>query len=386
MFPAGVRSPPLRGVDHPRARRPCGASPGITREGVFSEGRGLRARTARHDGLRKVSSMGEDRREAGCPTGTCLDQARAFLAGVRSPPLRGVDHPRARRPCGASPGITREVVFSEGRTLCVLLAWPNVCRGIPFSRDGRAKPGHPRKHASVKPVPSYPGVRSPPLRGEAKRRREGLTGANPEMTREVVFSEGRTLCVRVARPHASRGIPFPPDDEARGRLPNGDMSRSSRGPLCGRAEPAPPRGGPSEGKAASRGKPGDNARGGFLGGTHSVRPLSMAKRVPRDFVFTGWPGEAWSPTGICLGQAGALFAGVRSPPLREVDHPRARRPCGASQGITREVVFSEGRGLRARVARPDACRGILDHTTTFLCRCAKRASPGSHAGPRGCWE
>ena len=216
MFPPSVRSPPLRGVDHPRARRPCGASPGITREGVFSEGRGLRARTARHDGLRKVSSMGEDRREAGCPTGTCLDQARAFLAGVRSPPLRG----------------------------------------------------------------------------RAKRRREGLTGANPEMTRKAVFSEGRTPCVRVARPHASRGIPFPPDDEARGRLPNGDMSRSSRGPLCGRAEPAPPRGGPSEGKAASRGKPGDNARGGFLGGTHSVRPLSMAKRVPRDSAFTGRPGEA----------------------------------------------------------------------------------------------
>jgi hypothetical protein len=107
-----------------------------------------------------------------------------------------------------------------------------------------------------------------------------------------------------------------------------------------------------------RGKPGDNARGSFLGGTHSVRPLSMAKRVPRDFVFTGWPGEAWSPTGICLGQAGALFAGVRSPPLRGVDHPRARWPCGASPGITREEVFSEGRTLCVRLAWPNVCRGI----------------------------
>jgi hypothetical protein len=170
-FLAGVRSPPLRGVDYPRARRPCGASPGITREGVFSEGRGLRAHTARHHGLRKVSSMGEDRREAGCPREICLRQAGALFAGVRSPPLRGVDHPRARRPCGASPGITREGVFSEGRTLCVRLAWPNVCRGIPFPPAWAGeKPVAQGGYASVKPVPSYPGVRSPPLRGEAKRR------------------------------------------------------------------------------------------------------------------------------------------------------------------------------------------------------------------------
>jgi len=53
---------------------------------------------------------------------------------------------------------------------------------------------------------SLAGVRSPPLREMAKRRREGLTGANPEMTRKAVFSEGRTLCVRMAKPDASRGI------------------------------------------------------------------------------------------------------------------------------------------------------------------------------------
>jgi len=222
----------------------------MARKGVFSEGRTLCVRFARPHECRGIPFPPDDEARGRLPYRAHASvKPGPSYPGVRSPPLRGVDHPRARRPCGASPGITREVVFSEGRTLCVLLAWPNVCRGIPFSRDGRAKPGHPRKHASVKPVPSYPGVRSPPLRGEAKRRREGLTGANPEMTREVVFSEGRTLCVRVARPHASRGIPFPPDDEARGRLPNGDMSRSSRGPLCGRAEPAPPR----RGQAAVKG-------------------------------------------------------------------------------------------------------------------------------------
>ncbi len=44
-------------------------------------------------------------------------------------------------------------------------------------------------------------------------------GENPEITRKAVFSEGRTPCVRVERPRECRGIPFPPDDEARGRLP-----------------------------------------------------------------------------------------------------------------------------------------------------------------------
>jgi hypothetical protein len=54
------------------------------------------------------------------------------------------------------------------------------------------------------------GVRSPPLRGGAKRRREGLTGANPEMARKAVFSEGRTLCVRFAKLNVDRDMSFPP--------------------------------------------------------------------------------------------------------------------------------------------------------------------------------
>jgi len=31
-------------------------------------------------------------------------------------------------------------------------------------------------------------------------------GENPEITRGAIFSEGRTLCVRVGRPYSSRGI------------------------------------------------------------------------------------------------------------------------------------------------------------------------------------
>jgi hypothetical protein len=63
-----------------------------------------------------------------------------------------------------------------------------------------------RTHASVKPVPSLTGVRSPPLREMAKRWGQGLPGADLEMARKVVFSEGRTLCVREYGSGASRGI------------------------------------------------------------------------------------------------------------------------------------------------------------------------------------
>jgi hypothetical protein len=114
----------------------------------------------------------------------------------------------------------------------------------------------------------------------------------------------------------------------------------------------------SPARMALRRKPGDGAKGGFLGGTHSVRPLSMAKRVPMNSVFTGWPGEAWSPTGTCLDQA-------RCFPLRRAEPapPRGGRsnlawPFGERPEMTLRAVFSEGRTLCVRMARPHKCRGI----------------------------
>jgi len=47
------------------------------------------------------------------------------------------------------------------------------------------------------------------------------------ITRRAVFSEGRALRVRVVRPSECGGISFPPDDEAKGPWPKGDMPRSS---------------------------------------------------------------------------------------------------------------------------------------------------------------
>jgi len=53
---------------------------------------------------------------------------------------------------------------------------------------------------------SLAGVRSPPLRGVAHPNAACLAGKGLERTRGAFFSEGRTLCVRVERPYASRGI------------------------------------------------------------------------------------------------------------------------------------------------------------------------------------
>jgi hypothetical protein len=176
---------------------------------VFSEGRTLCVRIARlhecrgipfaADGLTMSRwSRGHMPRSSQClPIRAC--GARPSAGGQA----------QDRSPSGESPEMTRKAVFSEGRTPCVRLAWPNVCRGIPFSRDGRAKPGHPRGHARVEPIP-FPracGAR-PSRRGD--RKRGGLAGEGPGMTRKAVFSEGRTLCVRFARLHVDRDISFPP--------------------------------------------------------------------------------------------------------------------------------------------------------------------------------
>ena|GEM_PF-6920458 len=53
--------------------------------------------------------------------------------------------------------------------------------------------------------------------------------------------------------------------------------------LYGRAKPAPPRGGPSRGEMALRGKAGNDVNGGFLGGVRSPRPdgITHGKRFPQ---------------------------------------------------------------------------------------------------------
>jgi len=138
--------------------------------------------------------------------------------------------PSAARPSGgkgawlASPGMASKAVFSEGRTLCVRLAWPNVCRGISFPPAcAGEKPGHPRKHASVKPGPPLRACGARPFAGRPSGGK-GAWLASPGMASKAVFSEGRTLCVRLAWPNVCRGIPFSRDGRAKPGHPRGHAS------------------------------------------------------------------------------------------------------------------------------------------------------------------
>ena len=54
----------------------------------------------------------------------------AFLAGVRSPPLRLEADPNAGCLAGKGLGTTLKAVFSEGRTLCVRDYGPDANRGM----------------------------------------------------------------------------------------------------------------------------------------------------------------------------------------------------------------------------------------------------------------
>ena len=200
-------------------RWPRWGNPEMTRKAVFSEGRTPCVRIERPRECRGIPFAADGLTMSRWPRGHMPRSNPCHPRGRAEPAPPGVDGPRGDGFTGANPEMTRKAVFSEGRGLRVRVVRPHASRGIPFppGDEARGRLAY-RAHASVKPVPSYAGVRSPPLRETAKRTREGLTGANPEITRKVVFSEGRGLRVRVARPDASRGIPFPPGDEARGRL------------------------------------------------------------------------------------------------------------------------------------------------------------------------
>jgi hypothetical protein len=136
--------------------------------------------------------------------GTCLGQADASLAGVRSPPLGGglAEH---KWPYGKNSEMTRKVVFSEGRTLCVRVARPHKCQGIPFLPLDDAGGRWPTGHMS-RSTPRLPCGRAEPAPPQGLAQHEWPCGANPEMARGEVFSEGRGLRVRIAKPYGSRGI------------------------------------------------------------------------------------------------------------------------------------------------------------------------------------
>jgi hypothetical protein len=108
-----------------------------------------------------------------------------------------------------------------------------------------------------------------------------------------------------------------------------------------------------------RGKPGDGAEGGFLGGARSPRPRCKAELAPWHSISARWGRERRvAYRGYVSLKPEVSFTGVRSPPLRGVDHPSWDGLAVEGQGMTRGAVFSEGRTLCARIARPYSCQGF----------------------------
>jgi hypothetical protein len=83
-----------------------------------------------------------------------------------------------------------------------------------------------------------------------------------------------------------------------GPWPKGDMLGLKPKPSLRACGARPSAGRAIQGKMAYRGKVGDDAKCGFLGGTHSVRPRGKAIRKPRHIICAGplmicrWPNGA----------------------------------------------------------------------------------------------
>jgi hypothetical protein len=135
------------------------------------------------------------------------------------------------------------------------------------------------------------------------------------------FSEGCALRVRIARPDASRGYGMITEERTNGRWANMEMLRSSASLSRGHAEPAPPRGGPSKARWPC-GEDLETMRRVIFseGRTLCVRLARLDVNRGRSWLGTSWR-EASGLAGACEAEANGFIAGVRSPPLRGVDHP-----------------------------------------------------------------
>jgi hypothetical protein len=291
---AGVRSPPLRQMVKRCEEGLTGANRGMAPREVFSEGHTLCVRMARLNERQGIPfppdacARGRDPKGENPPRSQCRRYGRA------GPPLRGVDAPREHGLVGEGPGIRSRPVSSEGRGLRARVARPYVRRDISFPPHALTMNRWP-KGGNVAVVPSLRACGARPSARWPNDAKKALRGQTRGMAPKPLFSEGRTLCVRMARLNERQGIPFPPDACARGRDPKGENPPRSQCPRYGRAEPAPPPDGQAMRRRPYGGKPGDGAKGGFLGGTHSVRPHGKAKRAPRHSISTGCVRERPGP-------------------------------------------------------------------------------------------
>jgi len=201
-------------------------------------------------------------------------------------------------------------------------------------------------------------VRSPPLREMAKRWGQGLPGANRGTAPRAVFSEGRALRVRIERSCACRDIAFPPGAWRIGPWPKRGNIWVWRDAFLPGVRSPPLRGVDHPRGDGLAGRPRDNPKGGFVGGMRPARPRGKAGHEPRHNMIIGGKGTPGALAGPRFGQARALPAGVRSPPLREMAKRWGQGLPGANRGTAPRAVFSEGCALRVRVVRLDTSRGI----------------------------
>ena len=127
---------------------------------------------------------------------------------------------------------------------------------------------------------------------------------------------------------------------------------------------------------ARRGNPGDDVKGGFLGGARSPRPRCKALLMPRHFITRGgwpWPNEGMPRSSRCLPP------GVRSPPLRG-GRGRGEVALQGRPEMTRKPIFSEGRAPRVRIVRPCKWQGIASPTG------ALRLGPWPNGGQCCAWR
>jgi len=230
-----------------------------------------------------------------------------------------------------------------------------VRAGRDQGRVGERRAAEGRRHLGWRDA-VLAGVRSPPLRGEAERGGGGLTG-KCRGRRVRRFSRRGALCAPALRGRAHAHTSHYP--RGLGEWPVVLWGHASVKPLpssraCG-ARPSEAR--PSQGEAALGGRAGNDAKGGFLGGTHSVRPRGKAGPKPREIMIRDELARGRWPKG------GAIWVGVM-PSSRacgarpsEARPSEGGRPYGERPETTREAVSSEGRGLRVREYGPDASPG-----------------------------
>jgi hypothetical protein len=273
---------------------------------------------------------------------------------VRSPPLRGGGQPGSDGLAGKTRG-QREGRFSR-RDAVSAPGWQGRRRAGVWRDYGRVgeRPVAEWGDISVGVMPSSRACRARPSEG-GQPGSDGLAGKTRGQ-REGRFSRRDALCASEMQGRTEAEAQHDDRGQKNAWWPRGHMPRSSASVPLGRAEPAPPRG-VSQGQTALRGKPGDNAKGDFLGGTRSARPRGKAGRRPRHVVImdelaTGeWPNKGDISVGV---MPSSLACGARPSEARAVAVRMAWR---GRPGDNVRGGFSEGRALRVRVVRLDASRG-----------------------------